>query len=86
MDAEQIALHIGKRLRARRRMLGLTQCQLGGMVGVQFQQIQKYECAATAISASRLWALATSMDVSVEYFFDGMPRSVAAPGPQAAAE
>jgi transcriptional regulator with XRE-family HTH domain len=74
MDAEQVALHIGKRLRARRRMLGLTQCQLAGMIGVKFQQIQKYECAANSISAGRLWALATSMGVGVEYFFDGMPR------------
>lgn len=64
-----VNLTIGKRLRARRRMLNLTQAQLGDRVGVRFQQIQKYEVAANQISAARLWQLAEALGVSPGYFF-----------------
>ena len=67
-----IDLHLGKRLRRRRRMLGLTQQQLADAVGVRFQQIQKYECGANRISAARLWQLAEALEVQVSYFFDGL--------------
>src|SRR5690606_13765951 len=67
-----IDLHLGKRLRRRRRLLGLTQQQLAGTVGVRFQQIQKYECGANRISASRLWQLSEALEVPVGYFYDGL--------------
>ena len=67
-----IDLHLGKRLRRRRRMLGLTQQQLADSVGVRFQQIQKYECGANRISAARLWRLAEALEVPVGYFYDGL--------------
>lgn len=69
---QDIDLHLGKRLRARRRLLGLTQQQLAVVVGVRFQQIQKYECGANRISASRMWSLAEVLGVSVGYFYDGL--------------
>ena len=67
-----IDLHLGKRLRRRRRLLGLTQQQLASVCGVRFQQIQKYECGANRISAARIWQLAEALDVPVGYFFDGL--------------
>jgi transcriptional regulator with XRE-family HTH domain len=67
-----IDVHLGKRLRRRRRLLGLTQQQLAGTVGVRFQQIQKYECGANRISASRLWQLSEALEVPVGYFYDGL--------------
>ncbi len=67
-----IDLHLGKRLRRRRRLLGLTQQQLATTVGVRFQQIQKYECGANRISAARLWSLAQALEVPVGYFYDGL--------------
>ena len=70
--ANDIDLHLGKRLRRRRRLLGLTQQQLAIAVGVRFQQIQKYECGANRISAARLWQLAEALEVPVSYFFDGL--------------
>jgi transcriptional regulator with XRE-family HTH domain len=69
---EQVDLHIGKRLRRRRIQLGLTQSQVAIGVGVRFQQIHKYECAACRISAARLWLLAQVLDVAPSYFFDGL--------------
>ena len=68
----EIDLHLGKRLRRRRRLLGLTQQQLADAVGVRFQQIQKYECGANRISAARLWKLAEALEVPVGYFYDGL--------------
>ncbi|MDQ0464520.1 transcriptional regulator with XRE-family HTH domain [Caulobacter ginsengisoli] len=67
-----IDVHLGKRLRRRRRLLGLTQQQLAGTVGVRFQQIQKYECGANRISAARLWQLSEALEVPVGYFYDGL--------------
>ena len=79
--ADDTDLHVGKRLRRRRRLLGMTQQDLASQVGVRFQQIQKYECGANRITASRLYELAKAMSVSVQYFFDGIP---AANAPDAA--
>ena len=70
--SNDIDVYLGKRLRRRRRMLGLTQQQLAGAVGVRFQQIQKYECGANRISAARLWRLAEALEVPVGYFYDGL--------------
>jgi len=67
-----IDVYLGKRLRRRRRLLGLTQQQLAGAVGVRFQQIQKYECGANRISAARLWQLSEALEVPVAYFYDGL--------------
>jgi len=67
-----IDLHLGRRLRRRRRLLGLTQQQLAGACGVRFQQIQKYECGANRISAARLWQLSSALEVPVGYFYDGL--------------
>ena len=70
--AHPIDIHVGRRLKARRRLLGLTQEKLAKAVNIRFQQIQKYESGVNRISASRLWALSKALQVSVSYFFDGM--------------
>lgn len=77
--ADETDLHVGKRLRRRRRLLGMTQQELASQVGVRFQQIQKYECGANRITASRLYDLARAMNVSVQYFFDGIQTSETMP-------
>lgn len=82
-----IDLHVGKRLRRRRRLLGLTQQQLAESVGIRLQQIQKYECGANRVSASRLFELAESLDVPVQYFYEGLSqRDEAANEPTLAAD
>ena len=68
---EMLDLHVGKRLRGRRRILGLSQTDLADLIGVRFQQIQKYEAAINRLSAARLWTLACALGVDVQYFFDG---------------
>ena len=70
--ADDIDLHVGKRLRRRRRLLGMTQQDLASQVGVRFQQIQKFECGANRVTSSRLYDLSRALNVSVQYFFDGI--------------
>ena len=64
--------HVGKRIRHRRWMVGMTQQQLADKVGIKFQQIQKYECGANRISAARLWELAEALSTPISYFYDGL--------------
>jgi transcriptional regulator with XRE-family HTH domain len=70
--ADDTDLHVGKRLRRRRRLLGMTQQELAVQVGVRFQQIQKYECGANRMTSSRLYDLSQALNVTVQYFFDGL--------------
>ncbi len=74
--ATDIDLHLGRRLRRRRRLLGLTQQQLAIQIGIRFQQIQKYECGANRISAARLWQLAEALESPVSYFYDGLAEAM----------
>ncbi|MCI4664273.1 MAG: helix-turn-helix domain-containing protein [Neomegalonema sp.] len=69
MASENDAL-LGRRLRRRRWMLGLTQSQVAERVGIKFQQIQKYESGQNRISASRLWDLSVALDAPVSYFYE----------------
>ena len=68
----EIDFHVGKRMRRRRRLLGLTQQQLAEAVGIRFQQIQKYESGANRVSASRLFEIAEALDAPVQYFYEGL--------------
>ncbi len=76
-----VDVHVGARLRQHRTLLGMTQTDLGDALGLTFQQVQKYERGANRISASRLFDLSRVLDVPLEYFFDDMPREVAASSP-----
>jgi transcriptional regulator with XRE-family HTH domain len=67
-----VDVHVGKRVRHRRWMVGMTQQQLGEAVGIKFQQIQKYETGMNRVSASRLWDIAKVMEVPISFFFEGL--------------
>lgn len=67
-----VDIHVGKRIRQRRWMAGITQQQLAEAVGIKFQQIQKYETGMNRVSASRLWDIAEALGVKVSFFFDGL--------------
>lgn len=72
-----VDLHVGARIRLRRKMVGASQSQLGQALGLSFQQLQKYERGTNRISASRLHDLATYLDAPVAWFFEGLTE----PGP-----
>lgn len=67
-----VDVYVGQRVRQRRWKAGLTQQQLGNMVGIKFQQIQKYETGINRIPASRLWEIASALAVPVAFFFDDL--------------
>lgn len=67
-----VDVHVGKRIRHRRWLVGMTQQQLAEKVGIKFQQIQKYETGANRVSASRLWDIADALTVQVSFFFEGL--------------
>ena len=70
--AHPVDQHVGKRIRHRRWLVGMTQQQLADQVGIKFQQIQKYETGANRVSASRLWDIAQSLQVDISFFFEGI--------------
>ncbi len=80
-----VDVHVGQRLRLRRKLAGLSQTELGEKIGVTFQQLQKYESGANRISASRLFDLSRVLDVPVSYFFDEMTENVSDAGKTEAA-
>lgn len=61
---------VGKRVRGRRILMGLSQERLGEDLGVTFQQVQKYERGSNRISASRLYEISRVLEVPPSYFFD----------------
>lgn len=67
-----VDVHVGKRIRHRRWMVGMTQQQLAERVGIKFQQIQKYETGMNRVSASRLWDISEVLAVPVSFFFEGL--------------
>jgi len=67
-----IDVHVGRRVRLRRTLLGMSQEQLGEALSITFQQVQKYERGSNRISASRLWDIGQILDVPVSFFFDEM--------------
>ena len=71
--ADPVDIHVGRRLRQRRALLGLSQDKLGRAVGLTFQQIQKYERGANRIGASRLLQLSRALAVPIAYFFEDAP-------------
>ena len=77
-----VDVHVGKRIRHRRWMLGVTQQQLAERVGIKFQQIQKYETGMNRVSASRLWDIAEALEVPVSFFFEGLDEEQAGPAVQ----
>jgi transcriptional regulator with XRE-family HTH domain len=81
--------HVGRKIRELRRRRGLSQQTVGEAVGISFQQLQKYETGANRINASRLFIVALALDEGVEWFFEGLPRTLKEPpsiAPSATAE
>lgn len=73
----KVDVHVGQRIRQRRWLAGMTQQRLAELVGIKFQQIQKYETGANRVSASRLWDIADALDVNISFFFEGLEEPLA---------
>ena len=67
-----VDVHVGGRVRIRRRLIHMTQETLADLIDVTFQQVQKYERGSNRISASKLFAIADALEVPINYFFEGL--------------
>lgn len=76
---ESVDVVLGRRIRDRRVQRGMAQSELAGLVGITYQQLQKYERGANRISASRLYAIAQCLDLSIAGLFDAIDPAEHAP-------
>lgn len=87
-SANSVDRRLGQRLRARRLETGLSQEKLAELLGLTFQQVQKYEKGVNRMAASRLLEIANALDVPISFFYDGLsastPDGVAEDGADAA--
>lgn len=68
-----VDLHVGRRIRQQRTLLGMSQTAIAEAAGITFQQVQKYENGSNRVSASMMWQFAKALQVPVASFFEGLP-------------
>jgi len=77
-----VDVHVGQRIRLRRTILHITQQQMAEMLGLTFQQVQKYEKGMNRVGASRLWDISRVLEVPMGFFFEDMDDNVAQKSPR----
>ena len=71
-QANPIDMQVGNRVRIRRMLIGMSQERLGDLLGLTFQQVQKYEKGVNRIGAGRLFEVARILDVPIDFFYEGL--------------
>lgn len=71
-DPMDLNIHIGRKLRERRKRSGLTLEQLSTALHVTYQQVQKYESGQSKIPITKLYELSLLLHTPIQYFFDGV--------------
>ena len=77
-----IDTHVGNRIRLRRQLLGYSQEKLASLLGLTFQQVQKYEKGMNRVGASRLWDMGKVLGVPISFFFEDMDEETAGQSPR----
>ncbi len=73
-SADAVDRYVGAKIRAGRKLLAMSQSDLGEKLGVTFQQVQKYEKGTNRVGASRLNDLSQILGVPPGWFYEGMPK------------
>ncbi|MEJ1967911.1 MAG: helix-turn-helix transcriptional regulator [Rhizomicrobium sp.] len=76
-QANPIDGQVGNRVRLRRMLIGMSQERLGELLGLTFQQVQKYEKGVNRIGAGRLFEVARILGVPIDYFYEGVTNQLA---------
>jgi transcriptional regulator with XRE-family HTH domain len=71
-QANPIDGQVGNRVRLRRMLIGMSQERLGELLGLTFQQVQKYEKGVNRIGAGRLFEISRILGVPIDYFYEGV--------------
>ena len=79
-QANPIDIQVGNRVRIRRMLIGMSQERLGDLLGLTFQQVQKYEKGVNRIGAGRLFEMSRILNVPVDFFYEGVNAAPAHPG------
>lgn len=77
-----IDVHVGNRIRLRRTLLGLSQEKLASLLGLTFQQVQKYERGSNRVGASRLWDISRVLETPINFFYEDMDKEIASQSPR----
>jgi transcriptional regulator with XRE-family HTH domain len=72
-QANPIDVQVGNRVRILRMLIGMSQERLGDLLGLTFQQVQKYEKGVNRIGAGRLFEVSRILNVPVDFFYEGLP-------------
>lgn len=75
-EPNPIDIHVGERIRLRRTLLGLSQEKLANMLGLTFQQVQKYERGMNRVGASRLWDISKVLSSPINFFYEDMDQAI----------
>ena len=75
-QANPIDIQVGSRVRIRRMLIGMSQERLGDLLGLTFQQVQKYEKGVNRIGAGRLFEVSRILNVPVDFFYEGVNEGV----------
>src|SRR5476649_1240212 len=70
-QANPIDAQVGNRVRIRRMLIGMSQEKLGDLLGLTFQQVQKYEKGVNRVGAGRLYEISRILSVPIEFFYEG---------------
>jgi len=76
-----VDVHVGSRIKWRRKVLKISQQQMADILGLTFQQVQKYEKGSNRVGASRLWDISRILGVSMDFFFADMDPAVKTQSP-----
>src|SRR3984885_15214613 len=79
-QANPIDAQVGNRIRLRRMLIGMSQERLGELLGLTFQQVQKYEKGVNRIGAGRLFDVARILGVPIDFFYEGVSGQLEARG------
>jgi len=79
-QANPVDAHVGHRVRLRRMLMGMSQERLGELLGLTFQQVQKYEKGVNRIGAGRLFEIAGILGVPIGFFYEDAEGSQALAG------
>jgi transcriptional regulator with XRE-family HTH domain len=70
--ANPVDTQVGNRVRIRRMLIGMSQEKLGDLLGLTFQQVQKYEKGVNRIGAGRLYEISRILSVPIDFFYEGV--------------
>ena len=83
-QANPIDIQVGNRVRIRRMLIGMSQERLGDLLGLTFQQVQKYEKGVNRIGAGRLFEVSRILNVPIDFFYEGVNTQPGAGEPESA--